>query len=99
MTASEVPEEIQQAGPDMLGITWKDGDKSLYNVRELRLSCPCAACVDEITGKKLLDAARIPDDVKPVRIVGVGHYAIKIDWSDGHDTGIYTFKRLRKMGR
>jgi ATP-binding protein involved in chromosome partitioning len=98
MTESEVPEDIQQAGPDMLGITWKDGHKSLYNVRELRLACPCATCVDEITGEKLLDHKRVPEAVKPERIVGVGHYAIKIDWSDGHDTGIYTFTRLRKMG-
>jgi DUF971 family protein len=27
----------------------------------------------------------------------VGNYAIKIDWSDGHNTGIYTYERLWEM--
>ena len=36
-------------------IIWKDGVHTVYDYWELRTSCPCAGCVDEITGEKLLD--------------------------------------------
>jgi DUF971 family protein len=39
----------------------------------------------------------VPDDVHPVRIQPVGRYAIQIDWSDGHQSGIYPFERLRAL--
>ena len=34
----------------------------------------------------------------PQRIESVGRYALQIDWSDGHSTGIYPFARLRELG-
>jgi DUF971 family protein len=40
----------------------------------------------------------VPVDVHPLKIEGVGRYAIQIEWSDGHRWGIYTFERLRAMG-
>jgi ATP-binding protein involved in chromosome partitioning len=70
----------------------------VYDVRELRLACGCASCVDEWTGEARLDPATIPPDVHPVRIEAVGHYAIQIEWSDGHSSGIYPFTRLRQLG-
>lgn len=88
---------MKQAGPGALAISWSDGHASTYDVRRLRLACPCAQCVDEMSGKKLLDDAAIPPDVKPVVINPVGRYAIHIDWSDGHRTGIYTYEHLRNL--
>jgi DUF971 family protein len=35
--------------------------------------------------------------VRPIRVQGVGRYALQIAWSDGHDTGIYTFEHLREL--
>ena len=35
-----------------LEIRWKDGHNSLYDPRYLRLNCPCAGCVDEMTGQR-----------------------------------------------
>ena len=35
--------------------------------------------------------------LKMLNVEAVGHYAIKIDWSDGHNTGIYSFDHLRKI--
>ena len=96
--SAATPREIRQAGPRKLAIVWSDGCESLYDVRELRLACACAACVDEWTGGERLDPASVPEDVHPVRIQPVGRYAIQIDWSDGHDTGIYPFERLRELG-
>jgi DUF971 family protein len=92
-----LPKAIRQAGPRALAIDWNDGHSSLYDVRALRLNCPCAQCVDEMTGKKTLNEAAIPADVKPVVINPVGRYAIHFDWTDGHRTGIYTYEHLRKL--
>ena len=35
--------------------------------------------------------------LKMVSVEEVGHYAIRIAWSDGHNTGIYSFDHLRKI--
>jgi ATP-binding protein involved in chromosome partitioning len=93
-----VPKEIRKAGPRTLAILWSDGRESRYDVRDLRLHCPCASCRDEVTGERLLDPARVPADVHPLHLASVGNYALKIRWSDGHDTGIYTYERLRGLG-
>ena len=94
---SVTPTRIEQTGPKELGITWSDGMKSRYAVRELRLACACAHCVDEWTGDARLDIATVPEDVHPLKIQPVGRYAIQIDWSDGHSTGIYSFRQLRDL--
>ena len=95
--ASFTPREIRQSGPRELTIAWGDGAESRYAVRRLRLACSCAHCVDEWSGEGLLDAAAVPEDVHPLAIQSVGRYAIQIDWSDGHSTGIYPFRRLRAL--
>lgn len=92
-----VPTEIRQAGPRELAITWADGRETVYDVRDLRLACACASCVDEWTGAGRLDPASVASDVHPRSLERVGRYAIRIHWSDGHDTGIYPFRRLREL--
>jgi ATP-binding protein involved in chromosome partitioning len=92
-----MPAAIEQAGPDQLRIRWSDGVESLYAVRQLRLACRCAHCIEEMTGRPLLDPSGVPPDVRPLRIRPVGRYALQFDWSDGHDTGIYSFEYLRQL--
>ena len=60
-------------------------------------ACACARCVDEWSGAATLDPSTVPADVHPLQIRNVGRYAIQIDWSDGHDSGIYPFRRLREL--
>jgi len=80
---------------DGLLIEWEHGGhEALYPARALRLACGCALCVEEMSGRRLLDAATIPADIRPLSVALVGAYGLKIRWSDGHDTGIYTFERL-----
>jgi ATP-binding protein involved in chromosome partitioning len=98
VTEATTPVAIRQDGPDRLRIEWKDGRVSLYPVRALRIACRCARCVEELTGRPLLRDEDVPGDVRPVRITPVGRYAIGIAWTDGHDTGIYTFEYLRELG-
>jgi ATP-binding protein involved in chromosome partitioning len=80
-----------------LEVVWEDGARSSYEPYALRLKCPCAYCVDERTGKKVLDDARVPLDVKIVELRPVGLYGFSPRFSDGHDTGIFTFQKLRSM--
>jgi ATP-binding protein involved in chromosome partitioning len=83
---------------DGLAIEWQAGGAEIfYPARPLRLACPCAACVDEMSGRLLLDPGTVPDDVRPVSLALVGAYGLRILWSDGHGTGIYTFERLRAV--
>jgi len=91
-----VPAEIGRANEHDVKITWKDGHESVYPARELRLRCPCAGCVDEVTGQGKLIATSLPPDVRPLKIEVVGRYALTIHWSDGHHTGIYAFESLRR---
>lgn len=92
-----VPVGIQQAGPAELEISWSDGVISHYPVVLLRRACRCAACVDEWTGAPILKPDQVREDVRPVRVNPVGRYAINIEWSDGHRSGIYTFEHLREL--
>jgi DUF971 family protein len=80
-----------------LAITWSDHHRSVYPAKYLRENCRCAVCIDEMTGRKLLDPSTIPQDIKPLKISYVGRYAIHIQWSDGHSTGIYSFDQLRQL--
>lgn len=96
-TQAPAPIEIGLANANDVKIRWQGGHESVYPARELRLSCPCAGCVDETTGQVRVIATSIPQDVRPLKIDLIGRYAISVTWSDGHNTGIYAFDRLRKM--
>ena len=80
---------------DGLLIEWDQaGHSALYQARRLRLSCPCAECVEEMSGRPLLDPSRCPGISVPLSVGLVGSYGLKVNWSDGHGTGIYTFEKL-----
>ena len=91
------PRSLRQHGPSQLAISWGDGAETRLDVREIRLACACAHCVDEWTGAQRLDESSVPADVHPTRIQPVGRYAIQIAWSDGHESGIYPYERLRAL--
>lgn len=92
--------------PDVIGptedgtrlrISWKDGCVSEYVPRGLRLACPCAGCVDEMSGVRTLAPDAVDEGVYPTAIHYVGRYALQFVWSDGHSTGIYTYEYLRAL--
>ncbi len=90
-----MPTEIVGLLRSNIAITWEDGHQTAYPARELRLRCKCASCIEEMTGQPLLDPKNVPDAVRARAIRVVGQYAINVDWSDGHSTGIYNFRDLR----
>ena len=80
-----------------LRILWGDGHRSEFHPRFLRVACPCAGCVDEMTGRRILRPEDVPADIHPLQITYVGRYAIRFHWSDQHTTGIYPFEYLRRL--
>ena len=84
--------------PRTLSILWEDGHRDDFDVRDLRLACHCALCIEEMSGRQLLDPKTIRSDVSPREIVSIGNYAIQFNWSDGHNSGIYSFNELRALG-
>lgn len=91
------PNHIEMAPDHRLKIDWNDGHQSFFSPRALRAACPCAGCVDEMTGQRIIKLEQVSESVRPVEIHEVGRYAVQIRWSDGHATGIYAFRYLRSL--
>lgn len=89
-------------------ITWSDGHTSRYDFPYLRDHCPCALCREELEKKEKFGAstgaagssAALPmfkPRVKAKSATAVGNYAIQIEFTDGHATGIFSFDHLREI--
>lgn len=86
-------------------ITWSDGHTSRYEFPYLRDHCPCAVCNDEREKQAKEKASGSAGDLLPMykprvkakAAAAVGNYAIQIEFSDGHATGIYSFECLREI--
>ena len=91
------PREIKQEGDASVQITWADGRVCKFTAPALRRACPCAQCMNEWTGERMLDPATISDDLSITNLQLVGRYALTFKWSDGHETGIYSFRFLRGL--
>ena len=70
-----------------LKISWHEGGDTVHRPYDLRVVCPCASCVDENTGKRILKVDSVPLDLKINGVRPVGRYGLSIHFSDGHNTG------------
>lgn len=91
------PSRVRRKSPLQTEIVWNDGHVSIYPSWYLRENCPCASCIEEFTGRRLIRAGSIPASLERVSVEAVGNYALAFSWSDAHDTGIYTFDYLRRL--
>ena len=80
-----------------LRLSWEDGVRTAVSALTLRQQCPCAACVDEWTHHRTLNAAAVPGDVALVEVRPAGNYALHLHFSDRHTTGIFNWKTLRDL--
>jgi DUF971 family protein len=90
-------------------VAWADGHRSHYDFAYLRDLCPCALCDDERRKKEdlALHASGTPTSSPSLPMFKprpaaraakpVGNYALQIDFSDGHATGIYSYDYLRSI--
>lgn len=91
------PREIMQEGNAGLRITWADDRVCHFQAAPLRRACPCAQCVNEWTGQRTLKPETISEEMEIKDLSIVGRYALNFIWSDGHETGIYSFRYLRDL--
>lgn len=80
-----------------LELSWPDGAVDRLKYLKLRAECPCASCRDEWTGARILDPATIRPDIAIEGLEGVGSYAVRLVWNDGHGSGLYTWETLRRI--
>ncbi len=93
------PQEIKRV-ENYIHILWVDQHKSVYEINYLRRKCPCVIC-RENQARTTDGGVELPSfTAKRVEILKtdqVGRYAIQFTFSDGHDTGIYSYDHLRKI--
>ena len=106
MTSAFDPEHIAISKSKGIQIDWRDGHHSSYPLAHLRDECPCATCTGahgtqpQKSGYSKPDASPFPmfkPALKMLSVEPVGNYAIRIDWSDGHNSGIYSWEHLRAV--
>jgi DUF971 family protein len=91
-----LPKEVRRLGTQSLRIVWDDGHASQYDNPYLRNHCPCAECRER--PPRRVPLARGQGDALFAKQIGVvGRYALSIAWSDGHDSGIYSYGTLRAL--
>lgn len=81
---------------NMMIVTASNGQRKGLASRVVRCACRCAVCVEELTGRKLLQDESVAESIRPVGLAPIGRYAMSVDWSDGHKS-LYPFKLLRQL--
>lgn len=91
------PKKLEPWDRETLKVEWTSGEIYTVPYREIRFQCPCASCVDEHTGKRIIQRESVAPDVRVSGAQQVGRYAIQLRFSDGHATGIFHFDSLMKL--
>jgi DUF971 family protein len=92
------PQNLRAIRADrVLEISWPDSSTVQIPFRYLRGRCPCAGCVNEFTNERMVDVQDIPEGIDLEKAQLTGNYALKITWSDRHDTGLYTWEHLHEL--
>lgn len=80
----------------LLSISFDDGRTFDLPFEYLRVSSPSAAVRGHGPGQEVLQTGK--ENVRVTRIEPIGHYAIRIVFDDGHDSGLYTWRYLYELG-
>lgn len=71
-------------------------DKGDITPANLRRACRCAACVEEMTGRQILMASDVSEEIRPMKLYPTGQYALSVDWSDGHRS-LYPYRQIKAL--
>jgi ATP-binding protein involved in chromosome partitioning len=89
------PDEISHdKNNNAVRIAWSDGVETTYSLGGLRGWCPCASCQGHSGEIAFLQAEQAPE---LTGFEGVGRYAVRFIWADGHSTGMYSYPWLREI--
>lgn len=90
--------KIEQVDNFSFAVEWTDGSFKRYRLSDLQKECPCSHCVDESTGDRTAKAGAVKEDVRGRRVYSVGRYALRIEFTSGCSTGIYSYEFLHSRG-
>jgi len=97
MSEPPAPTEIKlRTRSRVLEIAFADGSRFSLPFEYLRVSSPSAEVRGHGPGQEVLQTGK--EDVGIVAAEPVGHYALKLVFDDGHDTGLYTWQYLYELG-
>jgi len=101
MSINATPVRLDLKKNQRLEIEWQDGLVSVYSLDYLRSKCPCAACREQRGREARSRLTVLPGNfagrIEVVSAELVGNYALRIEWSDDHGSGIYSFQYLRDI--
>lgn len=80
----------------ILELSFDDGNTFELSCELLRVYSPSAEVRGHGPGQEVLQVGK--ENVNINAIEAVGNYAIKLDFDDGHNTGIYSWETLYQLG-
>jgi DUF971 family protein len=93
-----IPTEIHyHAASKVLELAYDSGERFALSAEYLRVHSPSAEVRGHGKGQEVLQVGK--KNVAILRIMPVGHYAVKLVFDDGHDSGIYSFETLYDLGQ
>ena len=109
--SATTPTRLHLQKDKQLEIDWADGKRCVYSLSRLRSLCPCAQCKltrdgqdphslmqqDKPRSRLAILPGNYTGDLRVIEAEMIGNYAIRIDWSDEHGSGIYSFQYLREI--
>ena len=91
------PTELRlNPGRDAVTIAFDNGERFTLSAEYLRVESPSAEVRGHGGPKKIV---RDKEEVQITGLEPVGHYAVRILFDDGHDSGLYSWDLLLKLGR
>jgi DUF971 family protein len=92
-----VPSEIKlQKKSRQISISFDDGSHFELPFEYLRVHSPSADVQGHGPGQEILQKGK--ENVQVTNIEPIGHYAVRLVFDDGHDTGLYTWKHFYELG-
>jgi len=90
------PNIVYNSDIHIIEVTEVGQEDSTISTANLRRACRCAECVEELSGKQILDPKSVSESIKPISMSPTGNYALSVDWSDGHRS-LYPYRQIRSL--
>lgn len=81
---------IRQMDKSHFEIVWTDDCAHIYPLTALQSQCPCSLCLEK--------QPEVLENVSAEKVVSVGSYALRVEFTSGCSRGIYTYPFLRSLG-
>lgn len=88
--------EVRKINPHQVSI-FLDGKENIYSYSDLQKRCPCARCVDPVSGISIVDEERLSKMVQASKIEEIGNYGLRFHFNSGCKQGIYTWEHLQSL--